>query len=199
MQEEDFPVPPKVIAPGLLRVFQQVGRDLFIQGLNSSHSGNLSLREKEILWITQRGAPLARLTSRLLVPVPLEDPSSRPAAASSELPVHLEIQTRQGSGAVVHAHPPAVVALSLSLSSIQPLDLEGRYHLPRVPVIPSPDPYDPLEVAGPVAEALETGRIVVVRGHGSFARGADLWEAMHWTSALEHSCRILLLARLPQG
>lgn len=194
-----MPVPLKVIPSGLLRVFQQVGRDLFLQGLNSSHSGNLSHREKDILWITQRGAPLARLTSRLLVPVPLEDPASRLAAASSELPVHLKIQSRRGSGAVVHAHPPAVVSLSLSVSSIQPLDLEGRYHLPRVPVIPSPEPYDPLEVAGPVAEALEQERIVVVRGHGSFAWGADLWEAMHWTSALEHSSRILLLARLPLG
>lgn len=189
-------MPFRVIPPGLLRSFQQVGRDLFLQGLNSSHSGNLSQREKELLWITQRGAPLARLTSRQLVPVPLEDPASRPATASSELPVHVAVQLRRGSGAVVHAHPPAAVALSLLESTIRPVDLEGRHHLPCVEVIPSPDPYDPMEAAEPIARALEGARIVLVKGHGSFAWGADLWEAMHWSSALEHSSRILLLTKL---
>lgn len=191
-------MPLRIIPPGLLRSFQQVGRDLFLQGLNSSHSGNLSQRERDILWITQRGAPLARLTSRQLVPVPLEEPAVRPPTASSELPVHMEIQLRRGSGAVVHAHPPAAIALSLRESSIRPVDLEGSHHLPCVEVIPSPDPYDPVKAAEPVARALEGARIVVVRGHGSFAWGADLWEAMHWSSALEHSSRILLLRRLQQ-
>lgn len=194
-----MPLPIRVVPPGILRSFQQVGRDLFLQGLNSSHSGNLSFREKEILWITQRGAPLARITSRQLVPVHLEDPASRPPSASSELPVHLAIQASKRSGAVVHAHPPAVVALSLRQNQIQPLDLEGRHHLPLVDVIPSPEPYDPTEAAGAVAQALETARIVVVRGHGTFAWGVDLWEAMHWSSALEHSCRILLMTRLERA
>lgn len=193
-----MPLPLRVIPPGLLRSFQQVGRDLFLQGLNSSHSGNLSCKEKDILWITHRGAPLARLTSRQLVAVPLDDPDSRPATASSELPVHLEIQVRRGSGAVVHAHPPAAVALSLLENSIRPVDLEGRHYLPCVEVIPSLDPYDPMKAAEPVARALEGARIVVVKGHGTFAWGADLWEAMHWSSALEHSSRIILLTRLQQ-
>ncbi len=191
-----MPLPVKVLPPGVLRAFQQVGRDLFIQGLNSSHSGNMSLREKDMLWITQRGAPLARLTARQLVPVFLEDPACRPVTASSELPVHLEIHLRKGPGAVVHAHPPAAVALSLSQETIQPMDLEGCHHLPCVDVLASCEPYDPTQMAGAIGRALESSRIVVVRAHGTFAWGKDLWEAMHWSSALEHSSRILLLARL---
>lgn len=188
-------MPLRVITPGLLRAFQQVGRDLFLQGLNSSHSGNLSARDREILWITRTGAPLGRLTARDLVAVPMSNPASRADVASSELAVHLEIQGHQTAGAVVHAHPPAVVALSMRRERIEPLDLEGHYHLRSVAVLPAPQPYDPREVAGPVARSLERERIVVVRGHGTFSRGTDLWEALHWCSALEHSCRILLLAQ----
>ncbi|MGQ9858339.1 MAG: class II aldolase/adducin family protein [Thermodesulfobacteriota bacterium] len=189
-------MPPKIIAPGLLRAFQQVGRDLFIQGLNSSHSGNLSARDRDIVWVTRRGAPLGRLAARDLVSVSIEDPDSKADLASSELPVHLEIHAPRAGSAVVHAHPPAAVALSLSSERIEPADLEGRYYLRRVRVLPAPEPYDPKAVAGAVAEALSEDRVVVIRGHGAFSVGSDLWEAFHWCSALEHSCRILLLTRV---
>lgn len=189
-------MPPKIIAPGLLRAFQQVGRDLFLQGLNSSHSGNLSARERDILWVTRRGAPLGRLAARDLVPVSIQDPESKADLASSELPVHLEIHAPRAGSAVVHAHPPAAVALSFSSDHIEPADLEGRYHLRQVRVLPAPDPYDPKAVARAIAEALFENRVVIIRGHGAFSVGLDLWEAFHWCSALEHSCRILLLTKV---
>jgi L-fuculose-phosphate aldolase len=183
-------------SPSLLRAFQQVGRDLFLQGLNTSHSGNLSVRMRECVWVTHRGAPLGRLAGRHLVPVDLADPGAAAPAASSELPVHLAVYRQEDAGAVVHAHPPAVVALSLRRDRIEPVDLEGACYFPTVEVIPSPAPHDPREAAVPIARALGSARIVVVRGHGTFSRGADLWEAFHWASALEHSCRILLLSFL---
>jgi L-fuculose-phosphate aldolase len=192
-------MPAKSLTPILLRTFQQVGRDLFLQGLNSSHSGNLSMTEKDTMWITKRGAPLGRLGARDIVGVPLDDASSKEAVASSELPVHMEIVLRCGAGGIVHAHPPAVIAMSLAEELIVPLDLEGKYHLGEVSVIVSPEPYRPAQVASQVAETLTKSKIVVVRGHGTFARGSDLWEALHWSSALEHSCRIILMSLTLKG
>jgi ribulose-5-phosphate 4-epimerase/fuculose-1-phosphate aldolase len=36
----------------------------------------------------------------------------------------------------------------------------------------------------------------MLRGHGSFATGQTLDEAFHWSSTLEESCQIELVARL---
>lgn len=189
-------MPLRSVSPTVLRSFQHVGRDLFLQGLNSSHSGNMSLREGDLLWITRRGAPLGRLTARDLVSVPLWNPGLRAEMASSELPVHLEVHREMGEGALVHAHPPFAVALSTKGGAIIPLDLEGRFHLGIVPVIEAPDPYDPNAMAGPIARALRESKIIVVRGHGTFAKGSDLFEAFHWNSTLEHSCKIIAFAAL---
>jgi len=97
------------------------------------------------------------------------------------------------------AHPPAAVALSLSRTVIEPLDLEGTYYMPRVAVVHPEGPYDPHGLAGPVGKALSSANVVVIRGHGAFSWGGDLQEAFHWASALEHSCRILLMRGLDRS
>jgi ribulose-5-phosphate 4-epimerase/fuculose-1-phosphate aldolase len=35
----------------------------------------------------------------------------------------------------------------------------------------------------------------MARGHGSYVRGGDLWQALQWTSALEESAQVLWLLR----
>ncbi len=187
---------PKRVPASMLKQFQTVGGDLFLQGLNSSHSGNLSIRKGEMIWITRRGAPLGRLKAADIVGVDLRHPEPMARFASRELPSHVAIYAHGLAGAVVHAHPPAAVALSLSRDGIVPLDLEGGHHIPRVGVVVPPGPYDPHRLAGPVGQALREARVAVIRAHGTFSWGADLWEAFRWTSTLEHSCRILLLSRL---
>ena len=187
------------VSPALVQVFRSVGRDLFLQGLNSSHSGNLSARDGRTLWLTRRGAPLGRLKVDDLIPVSLDHPEPMASAASSEFPAHRSICGNERAQAVVHAHPPATIALSFSRSRIEPVDMEGIHYFSRVQVIETPTPYDPQEAAEPISRALQEAKIVVVRGHGSFSWGADLWEAYHWVSALEHSCRILLLSLLDRA
>jgi len=185
--------------PSLLRSFRTVGRDLFLQGLNSSRSGNLSVREGENLWITRRGASLGRIGPRDLVRIALGLSETTGPEPSSELPSHLAIYQNPGAKAVVHAHPPAAIALSLSRTTIEPVDLEGTFYMPRVTVVVPDGPYDPHRLADPVGQALRSANVAVIRGHGTFSWGADLSEALHWASALEHSCRILLLSGLDRS
>jgi len=45
------------------------------------------------------------------------------------------------------------------------------------------------------SRALSSHRIVVVRGHGSFAIGQNLKEAFNLTTALEESCQVNWLSR----
>jgi ribulose-5-phosphate 4-epimerase/fuculose-1-phosphate aldolase len=50
-------------------------------------------------------------------------------------------------------------------------------------------------MADEIAKALIERHIAMVYGHGSFAAGRDLYEALHFTSTLEESCRIITIFR----
>ena len=52
------------------------------------------------------------------------------------------------------------------------------------------------QMANKVAEALKNYKIIMLRGHGSFATGQTLDEAFHWSSTLEESCQIELAAKM---
>ncbi len=91
---------------------------------------------------------------------------------------------------MVHAHPRHAIALSFASDSFVPGDLEGQLHLKDVPVVD----------VGPrqteqIANALQTRRVVLLRGHGAYATGRDLWEALHWITALEESAHIAVIRR----
>ena len=51
-------------------------------------------------------------------------------------------------------------------------------------------------MANKIAETLKNYKIVMLRGHGSFAIGQTLDEAFHWSSTLEEACQIELAAKL---
>ena len=184
----------------LIAEFQQVGQDLFLRGLVSSHGGNMSVRLGDQLLITRRGAHLGHLTEKDLVETGVEWNDRATPSASSELAVHRAIYQQTQAQAIVHAHPICALALSLSYAEIAPLDAEGRRHLGPVPVVGEEVVEDVRDVLAPVAACLRTGRILVVRGHGSLAVGQLLEEAHRWTSLLEESCRLITtVGLLAQG
>jgi len=51
-------------------------------------------------------------------------------------------------------------------------------------------------MANKLANALQAYKIIVLRGHGSFAIGQTVDEAYHWSSTLEESCEIALKVKL---
>jgi ribulose-5-phosphate 4-epimerase/fuculose-1-phosphate aldolase len=71
-----------------------------------------------------------------------------------------------------------------------PGDFEGQLHLRDVPVVAQGD-----HQVAQVATALQNRLAVVLQGHGAYARGADLWEALHWITALEESAHIEVIRR----
>ena len=115
--------------------------------------------------------------------------------ASAELKVHRTIYNLTPAQAVVHAHSPHAVALSLTEQEIVPSDTEGTFLLPRVPVLGWTSKVMPGEMAEEIAQALVVHRIVLVHGHGTFAVGQLLEEAYQVTSALEESCQILCILK----
>ena len=171
----------------------EVGRDLYLTGLVTSHGGNLSLKRfGGGALLTRTGAMLGHLTKADMVPVHAggqrdrrEDPEP-----SSNTAIHLAIYANQPEArAVIHAHPLYAVAVGQRWDVVDPPNVEGKLFLGRVSIIDA----ELGEEARPVAEALREQRIVVVRGHGSFAWGTDIWDALRVTSALEESAHLIHL------
>ena len=97
--------------------------------------------------------------------------------------------------AIVHAHPPHAVALSLTETEIVPNTVDGLAAVGAVPVLGWNMEVKPGGLSDIIASALKKCRIVMVRGHGSFAIGQLLEEAYNLTAALEECCRVLCLLR----
>jgi len=183
----------------ILTQFQNVGHDLFTRGLVSSNSGNLSIRLGERIIISRRGSRLGCLQENDLIETGLNKNDRATPLASEELTVHRAIYQQTSALAVVHAHPPHAVALSLTETEIVPSDTEGFSIVGQVPVLGWHMEVTPGGVADIIAQALKQHQIVMVHGHGSFAISQLLDEAHNYTTILEESCRIICLLRSLQA
>ncbi len=184
-----------MVDPRIYEYFRDIGRDLYAGGLISSHGGNLSVRLGDRIVIKRRGAMLGNLKPHDLVETGVEKNDSGVALASTELVVHRAIYLRTPALAICHCHPRTAIAFSLSRDELVPVDNEASYLLKRVPVVTEEFPSGTPEMANKVAEALTNYKIVMLRGHGSFATGQTLDEAFQWSSTLEESCQIALAVK----
>ncbi len=174
----------------ILDQFQRVGEDLLRLKLTTSHGGNVSVRHQGKMLVTAHFAMLARLQPDDLVEVPLrEEPDNITSDASKDVALHQLIYKFTPAGAVIHAHPAHAVAMSLTTDIIAPQDLEGTVFLREIPVVAA------AEASVRIPQILQTHVAVVVRGHGSYAVGRTLNEALAYTSALGLSCEVAYLTR----
>jgi len=77
-----------------------------------------------------------------------------------------------------------------------PIDNEASYLLKKIPVVTEEFASGTPQMAIKVASALQNYKIIMLRGHGSFATGQTLDEAVFWSSTLEEACQIMLSAKL---
>ena len=177
------------VPPTVMRDMQEVGRDLYHLALVTSHGGNLSLRAGNDMWITGTNTMLGRLAERHISLVTADGRSEGPPP-SSDTVLHATVYAISGAQAVAHAHPRHATALSFDTGLFIPGDLEGQLHLKEVLVVEQ----GPRQVEQ-IAVALQSHLVVLLRGHGAYARGATLWEALHWLTALEESAQIEVIRR----
>ncbi len=178
----------------ILSQFQTVGHDLFVRGLVSSHSGNLSIRLGDNLIITRRGSMFNSLEENDLVETGISKNNRSTPLASVDLAIHRAIYRETQALAIVHAHPPHALALSLHETKTIP-GVEGLSVIDDVPVVDCKTGAKAEEVDNIIARALKEHRIILVNGHGSFAIGQLLEEALNFTTALEQSSQVLCLLK----
>lgn len=167
--------------------FKKIGRDIFLRGLISSHAGNMSTRVMDKIYITRTSSMLGQLQQADVIGLTLGQDNSQIPMASSELVVHTAIYQNTGALAIVHVHPPYATLLSMLRDEIVPVDVEGQYLFTKIPVVTPSQAIGSEESARLVSEQLKDYKIVLVRGHGSFAKGETLEEAFMYTTSLESS------------
>jgi L-fuculose-phosphate aldolase len=179
----------------IYEMFREIGRDLYTQNMISSHGGNLSIRLGDRVVIKRRGAMLGQLKPHDLIETGLEKNDSGVALASTELLAHRTIYMNTPALAICHCHPRTAIAFSLSRDEIVPIDNEASYLLKKVPVVTEEFASGTPQMANKVAEVLKNYKIIMLRGHGSFATGQTLDEAFFWSSTLEEACQIMLITK----
>lgn len=166
-------------------------RMLYLRGYVVGLGGNISVKlpDGRIL-IKKRGRPMGFLTKDDLIPVGIDEEHPE---ASIDLRIHQEIYRNSGCGAVVHAHPPFLIAVSEVAGSVfRPPDLEGRYYIGEVPVVRG----EHSTVHGEIGRLSRRHRVVLEAGHGVYVRGASLEECFHVLEMAELSAKVSLLLTL---
>ena len=145
--------------------------------------------------VTRRGSNLGDLGENDLIETGINKNDRFTPLASVELPVHRAIYRETPAQAIIHAHPPHSVALSLVETEILPNPSESSSLVERVPVLGWHTEIKPGGLAEIIARTLKECQVIMVHGHGSFAIGQLLEEAHSYTTILEQSCQVLCLLK----
>ena len=163
-------------------------------GYNDSHSGNISGRDGNTVWITPTGACADTLEAKDFISCSLDE--AIPQGASGDANLHLAVyRENPDAQAIIHSHCPHAVALTLGGEDFIPADFEGQLYFPRVPVVSVPYELYFEEAAARVAATLAEYPICIVRGHGVYAWGETLNLAYKWTCSLELSAKTAFISR----
>ena len=197
--EEDVVIGAHTVAD-IARMARQLDRDELVRA-SMGAIAMLHPESPEVLISTKHSAMLPRMNEKDICAGKLGGRAPRGAPEDWRV---LEVLLASaslvtgGPAAVIHAHGPYTTAVSCEqdLVLMQPIDEIGKEQIGKI-IIVDPDSENPEEFLRQVAEALQQGgmRCVVVRGKGSYAVGADLDQAWANAAMLEHSMKIVMLAR----
>ena len=120
--------------------------------------------------------------------------------ASSEVGIHLvAYQERPDIRAMVHAHPPHAVALTIAGVDMQmPVIPEVIVTIGGIPTAPYGTPGTP-ELPETIRDIVRCSDTMIMKNHGSVTVGSNLMDAFKKLDTLEHTARILWLAHVAKG
>lgn len=180
-------------------------RRLYMRGLNSTMSGNISARSsyRNYFWITPRSIDKASLTIEDLSLIDMETANRvMGSEPSSEYRMHLKIyRVRDDVKAVIHTHQIyTMIAYKAGLLKRELLEesYEARAYLGGIAFVPKLEPGS-LELAEAVSQQLANREnvAVIMDGHGVALIGRSVDEALNRAEILEmESMRLVNLALL---
>ncbi len=173
----------------------EFGRRAVELGLVIGTSGNLSVREGDLVAVTPSGVALDRLTPALCPVVDVEghlvEGETQP---SSETPMHLAVYATTDARAVVHTHSVFGTVVASTMTELPPIHynvllLGGAVKVAEYATYGTP------ELAENVRAAMAGRRAALMANHGGVTIGADLEQAFEATRLLEWLCEVYVRAR----
>ncbi len=152
--------------------------------VHSTHSGNISVRLANKIYIKKHGKMLGYLKRNDIIELDMDDEKNYDKA-SVEVYVHREIYRKSDKNAIIHAHTPYAIIVSLFYDKIYPVDDEGKYYLSYIPVVEAEKTIASMEVGEKLSIILKEIPVAIVKGHGTFSAGKDLDEALKYLSLAE--------------
>lgn len=181
----------------LRRAICNIGQLCYSRNYIVGADGNISARLSDgHILITPAGAMKGFLEPQHMAKV---DMSGRTVdggpRASTEVGIHLVVyQERPEMRAVVHAHPPHAVAMTIAGIDMQaPFIPEIVVTIGGVPTADFGTPGTP-ELAESIRKIVRCSDTVVMTNHGSVTMGTNLMDAYKKLDMVEHSAKILWLA-----
>lgn len=181
--------PPRQLTEIITRVYQQ--------RLTTASGGNLSIYDENgDIWITPAGIDKGALTAEDIVRVRPDHTYKGRHKPSSELPFHRQIyEARPDIRAIVHAHPPGLVAYSIA------------HRIPNTAINPQSQAicgqvgYAAYAVPGSellgnyIADTFSQGaNSVLLENHGVVTGGPDLLQTFHRFETFEFCAQINIRA-----
>lgn len=165
--------------------------------LTSMSGGNLSVRDNEgNIWITPASIDKGSLTRRDIICVRPNGDCEGPHAPSSELPFHRSVyKLRPDLNAVLHAHPPALVAFSV-VRRLPELNLTPtvRYMCKNIKMAAYAIPGSQA-LSAEVGKVFEQGcNIALLENHGVCVGAADMLTAFQQFETLNYAAELEALA-----
>lgn len=176
-----------------------VGKLMYERGLIVATDGNISARlDDNTILITPSGLCKGLMTPDQLITIDMtgrkvgqETAANKDLKPTSEITMHLEaFKQRPDVQAVVHAHPPHAIALSIVGISLADCMLpEAIVFLGLTPTTPYATPSSE-ENARAIREVIAGHDALVLQRHGSLTVGSSPLNAFYRTETLEQIARI---------
>lgn len=170
---------------------------IYDKGLTTTSGGNLSIVDSDgNIWITPASVDKGTLTRHDIICVHPDGTFEGPHKPSSELPFHQSVyKMRPDLKAVLHAHPPALVAFSI-IRRVPNLDLipSVRKICPDVQIatygVPGSD-----DLGNKIGSVFANGcDIAILENHGVCIGAPDMFTAFQKFETLNHTAELEILA-----
>lgn len=174
-------------------------RILANEGLDDGLAGHISARipGTEEFWVTPWGLYFDEITPSDIVRIHatgkvLEGLHPVNFAVVIHLAIH---EARPDAGAIVHTHPPYTTAFSTLGREIEPFDQTASFIFEDQAIYPEfTGSIYTLDAARPVAAALGSKRIAILKNHGLITVGPNVMTALGDTLITERSARVQIMA-----
>ena len=171
---------------------------IYDKGMTTTSGGNLSILDEDgNIWITPAGIDKGTLTRQDIVCVKPDGTCVGPHRPSSELPFHAQVyKMRPDLRAVLHAHPPALVAFSI-VRQAPSLDLmpSVRKVCPEVQIATYAVPGSQ-QLGENIGKCFADGcDTVLLENHGVCIGAKDMFTAFQRFETLNYTAELEILAK----